>query len=492
MLSYQSPMPAGAGTPRYENWMHWLMEGSGVVCATHPAPSWGQAPALHFSCDPGLSLFGRRWLVSPSGARIHPGSESGTCFRTNRRQVPLRPAVPAVWLALMLALGVLFGCVAVQPPAGRTASPTATSAAATNPPATITPSPTTLALPTLTATPRPALATATAVPTRTFTVLHDEDPHGYCHHNIGRGPSRPPATKTGTATATATRTRTVTPTTTATGTAMPSAIRSATPTTTPSATRVATPTPTERPSPTHASSATLTPPASPTSIPVRTSWRVPILMYHYIRVNPDPSDRLGFSLSIPPAEFDRQMRYLAEDGYGTVSFDQIYDSSQPLPEKPILLTFDDGYADAYTAAFPVLQRYGFRATFYVVTDFVGRPGYLTVEQIREMAAAGMSFGSHSVSHLSLTTLSAERLERELSQSRTQLEGLLERPVLDLCYPLGRFNQGVRQAVERAGYRSATTTQYGFASSGGDQLLLPRIRIWGGLILRNFASLIAGE
>ena len=273
---------------------------------------------------------------------------------------------------------------------------------------------------------------------------------------------------------------------------MPTAIRSATPTATPSATRVATPTPTERPSPTHASSATLTPPASPTSIPVRTSWRVPILMYHYIRVNPDPSDRLGFSLSIPPAEFDRQMRYLAEDGYGTVSFDQIYDSSQPLPEKPILLTFDDGYADAYTAAFPVLQRYGFQATFYVVTDFVGRPGYLTVEQIREMAAAGMSFGSHSVSHLSLTTLSAERLERELSQSRTQLESLLERPVLDLCYPLGRFNQGVRQAVERAGYRSATTTQYGFASSAGDQLLLPRIRIWGGLILRNFASLIAGE
>ena len=76
MLSYQSPMPAGAGTPRCENWVHWLMDGSGVVCATHPAPSWGQAPALHFSCDPGLSLFGRRWLVSPAGAGIH--------FRTNR------------------------------------------------------------------------------------------------------------------------------------------------------------------------------------------------------------------------------------------------------------------------------------------------------------------------------------------------------------------------------------------------------------------------
>lgn len=215
-------------------------------------------------------------------------------------------------------------------------------------------------------------------------------------------------------------------------------------------------------------------------------------MYHYIRVNPNPNDRLGHNLSIPPEEFDRQMRHLSENGYETVSFDQIYDLSQPLPEKPILLTFDDGYADAYTAAFPVLQRYGFQGTFYVITDFVGRPRYLNVDQIREMAAAGMSFGSHAVSHRSLTSLSASRLEQELSTSRTQLEDLLQRPVVDFCYPLGRFNQGVRQAVERAGYRSAVTTRYGFASSGGDQLLLPRIRIWGGLTLNGFAKLIAGE
>ena len=84
MLSYQLLMPAGAGARRYENWVHWLMEGSSVVCATHPIPSWGQAPALHFSFDPGLWLFGRRWLVSPAGAGNDPGSESGTCFRTNR------------------------------------------------------------------------------------------------------------------------------------------------------------------------------------------------------------------------------------------------------------------------------------------------------------------------------------------------------------------------------------------------------------------------
>ena len=105
VFSYQSLMPAGAGRPRYENWVHWLIEGSGVVCATHPAPSWGQAPALHFSCDPGLSLFGRRWFVSPAGAGIHPGSESGTCFRTNRscRRAPAHQGVkmrPGRWKCL--------------------------------------------------------------------------------------------------------------------------------------------------------------------------------------------------------------------------------------------------------------------------------------------------------------------------------------------------------------------------------------------------------
>ena len=83
LFSYQSFMPAAAGTPRYENWVHWLMEGFRCRLCPPPTPGWGQAPALHFSFDPGLSLFGRRWSVSPAGAGIHPGSESGTCFPTN-------------------------------------------------------------------------------------------------------------------------------------------------------------------------------------------------------------------------------------------------------------------------------------------------------------------------------------------------------------------------------------------------------------------------
>ena len=85
VFRYQSPMPAGAGTPRYENWLHWLVEGLRCRLCPPPLPWLGTSPSATFlSCDPGLSLFGRRWLVSPAGAGIDPGSESGTCFRTNR------------------------------------------------------------------------------------------------------------------------------------------------------------------------------------------------------------------------------------------------------------------------------------------------------------------------------------------------------------------------------------------------------------------------
>ncbi len=301
----------------------------------------------------------------------------------------------------------------------------------------------------------------------------------------------PTSTATFTASATDSPTFTLTPTDTATPTSTSTSTATATSTETLSPTATLTSSPTTSPTPLPRPASTSTP--APAPAPPGSGWRAPILMYHYIRVNPDPNDRLGFNLSVPPDEFDRQMRYLAENGYQTVSFDQIYDPGQPLPKKPVLLTFDDGYADAYTAAFPILQRYGFKATFYIVTSFINKPRYLTTDQIQQMAAAGMSFGSHSISHSILTDLSAARVESEVRQSRVELERLLGRPVLDFCYPSGRVNAAVQAAVSRAGYRSATTVSYGVASSTGDQLLLPRFRVYGGLNLAGFANLVrAGQ
>jgi peptidoglycan/xylan/chitin deacetylase (PgdA/CDA1 family) len=213
-------------------------------------------------------------------------------------------------------------------------------------------------------------------------------------------------------------------------------------------------------------------------------------MYHYVRVNPVASDKLGYGLSTTPADFAAQMALLAERGYRTLSVSELLaESAKPNHGKIVALTFDDGYADAYTEALPVLRRHGMRGTFYVITSFIGRGGYLSVDQTREMAAAGMIIGSHTVGHPDLTRLDRLGLRRELGDSRAELEKLVGKPVVDFCYPSGRFDPAARAAVEQAGYQTATTTQYGYAGPGQDPLLLPRVRISGGMTLGEFAGAI---
>lgn len=237
--------------------------------------------------------------------------------------------------------------------------------------------------------------------------------------------------------------------------------------------------------------ATLTPPATVPGVAARPGG-VPILMYHYIRVNPVASDRAGFILSVTPSDFAQQMRLLAENGFHTVTMAQVREyivHGTPLPPKPIALTFDDGYDDAYTVARPVLERYHQTATFFIVTGFVDRPRYMTWSQVEALDRDGMEIGSHTVHHLSLPSLGRPLLHFELDSSRATLERHLGHPVLDFCYPGGEVNATVVRAVQQAGYLSATTTRSGVAARGQNPLELPRLRIWGGMTLRSFASVV---
>jgi peptidoglycan/xylan/chitin deacetylase (PgdA/CDA1 family) len=223
--------------------------------------------------------------------------------------------------------------------------------------------------------------------------------------------------------------------------------------------------------------------------PGRPAVRVPILMYHYIRVNPDPRDRVGFGLSVTPADFARQMDWLAAAGYHTVDFDDLRGyllGHGTLPGRPVVLTFDDGYRDLYTAAFPVLRAHRYKAVAYVPSGFVNSPVSITSEQVLEMDANGIQIGAHSVSHADLTRLSPTDLVHEVRDSRAELEALLGHPVLDFCYPYGRVNDAVRQMVEAAGYQTATTTQPGIFHAAGDRFLWPRVRVDGGEPLDLFA------
>ena len=225
--------------------------------------------------------------------------------------------------------------------------------------------------------------------------------------------------------------------------------------------------------------------------PGRSTVQVPILMYHYIRVPPDPaSDRLGWGLSTSPDDFRAQMNYLEDNGYNPVTLTDLRGylaGTQSLPDRPVVLTFDDGYSDVYTQAFPVLQRHHFRAVAYIVSGFVGREGQNVMpDQVREMDANGIEIAAHTVNHLDLTKLHGPELWTEVKGSKDALEALLGHPVLDFCYPSGRYSPEVIQAVSDAGYQSATTTESGAVHTLGDRFTWSRVRVSGGESMGDFA------
>ncbi len=187
------------------------------------------------------------------------------------------------------------------------------------------------------------------------------------------------------------------------------------------------------------------------------------------------------------------MKYLHDSGFTTISLDQLYDAYQGkavLPEKPIVLTFDDGYPDNYTVAFPVLKQNNFKATFFVSTGAVG-PGMMTWDQLKEMQEYGMSIESHTVNHFDLRTLAPAQQRKELAGSKQAIESKLGTKVKFFCYPSGKYNDVTLKILNEFGYKLAVTTVYGNAKLGDPLLQLKRIRINGGSNLATFKRQVSG-
>jgi peptidoglycan/xylan/chitin deacetylase (PgdA/CDA1 family) len=218
---------------------------------------------------------------------------------------------------------------------------------------------------------------------------------------------------------------------------------------------------------------------------------IPILMYHYVRVVNDPKDQVGINLSVRPEAFAAQMQYLADKGYTTLTMAEVHAilaGQQPVPPKPIALTFDDGYRDFYSAAWPVLQRHGFKATAYIATDFIGWDAYMTWPMLHELDASGLiEFGAHTRSHADLRTVSAARRWDEIIGSKAILEEGLGHPVGSFCYPAGFRNAEVVADVRRARFLTAVTVQHGKAQNLQWAYELPRIRVHGPDPLAAWAS-----
>lgn len=216
---------------------------------------------------------------------------------------------------------------------------------------------------------------------------------------------------------------------------------------------------------------------------------VPVLMYHYIANNPNSKDTARNSLSVPPDKFDAQMDYLSKHGYTPVTLDTLYgifNKQTSVSSKPVVLTFDDGYIDFYTIAFPILRKYNFHAVSFIPTGLVGRGYYMNWDQIKEIQSSGLvTFEAHSVSHSSLTALGNQSLQRELVDSKNILQSQTGYPVNFVAYPFGMSNTRVQSAARNAGYVGGLSTWYGKAWGGS--MNMPRIRVSGYWSIKEFAS-----
>ena len=247
---------------------------------------------------------------------------------------------------------------------------------------------------------------------------------------------------------------------------------------------------------------TLGPTAVPTPVPasppapdgIKRTANVPILMYHYISAPPNPNDTIRVGLSVPPEYFAAQMKLLADNGYHTITLLDLYQylaTGRDLPDKPIVLTFDDGYVDNYENAFPILQTYGLVGTFFVLTDpsDYADPNYLSWPTIKEMSDNGMDIELHSKDHIDLRYCSYECLIFQIIGGRQSIEGHTGRPVNFMAYPSGKYNDTLLRFLNTNNFWAAVTTVNGRIHSLSDSLIWTRLRISGQITPEGFAKLL---
>jgi peptidoglycan/xylan/chitin deacetylase (PgdA/CDA1 family) len=202
---------------------------------------------------------------------------------------------------------------------------------------------------------------------------------------------------------------------------------------------------------------------------------IPILMYHVI-ATPTPGAAYP-GLWVPPRDFAAQMRALRRAGYHAITLAAAYaawHAGAPLPRRPVVISFDDGYRGDYTHARPVLRRLGWPGVLNLLVANV-RPGDITAPEVRALIRSGWEIDSHTLTHPDLTTLDATRLRHELVGSRRALRRRFGQPADFFTYPAGRYNAQVVAAVRAAGYRAALTEDEGYAVPG-ERFTLKRIRV----------------
>ena len=215
-------------------------------------------------------------------------------------------------------------------------------------------------------------------------------------------------------------------------------------------------------------------------------------MFHYISDPPPYADAIRRDLSVSPDGFERYLIWLRQDGFSSISLHELVlhlTMGYSLPEKPVVITFDDGYVDNYANAFPLLLRYGFSATFFLITGFLdgGSAEYVSWDQVVEMHRAGMEFGAHSYDHPDLRGKSVDFLVWQTLGPRQAIEDRIGEAVRFYAYPSGKYDQQVIDVLRSAHYWGAATIEQGAEHSTDHLFELRRIRVRGEYGLDQFVG-----
>jgi peptidoglycan/xylan/chitin deacetylase (PgdA/CDA1 family) len=217
-------------------------------------------------------------------------------------------------------------------------------------------------------------------------------------------------------------------------------------------------------------------------------------MYHYISEPPADADAYRRDLSTTPADFEAQLAWLRSQGYQSITLtDLTYHLALgwPLPDKAVILTFDDGYRDNYTYAFPLLKRYGYVGTFFLVTQPIdnGDPAYLTWDMVKEMHRASMDFQPHSYRHYDLREKDVDFLVFEIVGSKEAIEARTGQTTRFFSYPSGGYDDLTIAVLRSAYFWGAVATQQGATHTSDGLFELNRIRIRGRHTLEDFVELM---
>jgi len=221
--------------------------------------------------------------------------------------------------------------------------------------------------------------------------------------------------------------------------------------------------------------------------------RIPVLMYHEVtgageldkavrKTNP--------AYCVTEGLFRQQMEHLTTDGLRSLTLDELLAGNAD--GKGVVITFDDGWENNHSVAWPILAGLGITATIFLVSGFMGQPGYLNWEQVRELADAGISIQSHTVSHRPLGLLNDGEIKRELEHSKKTIEDRIGRVVHHISMPQGVFDRRVIDLAARAGYLSVSTSEPGLRHTVGNPAIICRINVSAKYDLATFSRIIAGD